>query len=140
MPHAVIEGPVDLIEYARGFEPLLVRSGRDVLRADALYTERGGRAVLIEAQAIEAGRKLRFYVKITAHDRGSATVRIDPLCHVERSDGVREILARLASDLLERTPGARVGPTNLVVPFPRTPGQERTPGVPAEGEVYEDRE
>ncbi len=118
MPHVVVEGAVDLAAWVESFEPILVRRGGDVLRADSAYLERGGRTALVEALAIEAGRKLPFYVRVSLHDRGSATVRIDPLTHPERSEGVREIVALLGLDLLQRTEGARLGQTNLVLPLP----------------------
>lgn len=112
----MIEGPVDLAAYAREFEPLLVRSGGDVYRADRVFLEGSGRSALVEMLVVEAGRKQPFYAKISLHDRGSATVRVDPMTHPERSRGVKEIVARLAQDLLARTPGARVGATNLELP------------------------
>jgi hypothetical protein len=118
MPHVVIEGAVDLASWVETFEPLVVRKGGDVLRADSAYLEREGRTALVEALAIEAGRKLPFYVKISVHDRGTTTVRVDPLTHPERSEGVREIVGRLGLDLLQRTEGAKLGKTNLVLPFP----------------------
>lgn len=126
MPHVVIEGEVDLAGWVQGFDGLLERRAGDVLRAEPAYLDRAGRCALVEALAIEAGRKLPFYVKISLHDRGAATVRIDPLCHVERSDGVREIVARIGADLLAHTPSARLGATNLVLPSgaPRTPGEQ----------------
>lgn len=131
MPHAVIEGDVDLAAWVDAFRPLLVRRGGDVLRADEVYLERGGRSALVEALAIEAGRKLPFYVKLSCHDRGSTTVRVDPLTHPERSDGVREIVARIAEDLLQSTPGARLGATNLVLPSARNGRSTTSEGDPA---------
>ena len=116
MPHAVIAGEVDLAGFARAWTPLVLRRGADVLRADELYLERSGRALLIEALSIEAGRKQPFYVKISLHDRGSATVRLDPMTHPERSDGVRDLVAHVGALLLRATPGGRVGATNLVLP------------------------
>ncbi len=116
MPHVVVDGPVDLREFARGFEPILIRRGRDVLRTEKLYLEREARALLIEVLVLESGRKQRFYVVISAHDRGSATVRIDPMTHPERSEGVRELVGRVGAELLARTPGARLGPANVVIP------------------------
>jgi hypothetical protein len=137
VPHAVIQGDVDLATWAASFRPLLVRRGGNVLRADAVYLEAGGRAVLVEALAIEAGRKLPFYVKIAAHERGTAmlrvTVRVDPLTHPERSDGVREIVARIAADLLESTPGARLGATNLVLPSAASGSGDDAPDAPEGG-------
>lgn len=125
MPHLVIEGEVDLEAYARDFSPILIRSGRDVLRADHVYLGRDHREVLIEALVVEAGRKLSFYVKLSRHDDGSATLRIDPMTHPERSDGVRALVTRLAEDWLARTRAARVRATNLVLPSAPAQGESR---------------
>ena len=116
MPHVVIEGDVDLEEYARSFEPILIRNGRDVIRASTLYRDQSGRALLLEALVIESGRKLPFYLKLTAHDRESATVRVDPLTHPDPSEGVHTLVSRVASDLVELTPGARVRSSSVLVP------------------------
>lgn len=112
----MIAGDCDLAAFARAWTPLVVRRGADVLRADEAYLERGGRALLIEALCVEAGRKQPFYVKVSAHDRGTATVRIDPMTHPERSEGVRALVAEIAARLLAATPGARVEKTNLELP------------------------
>jgi hypothetical protein len=116
MPHVVMDGPVDLRGYAEAFQPVLIRKGGDVLRADRVYVEREGRAVLVEALAVEAGRKLPFYILVSGHDRGGATVRVDPMTHPERSEGVQELVAHIGADLLARNPSARVRVTNLVLP------------------------
>jgi hypothetical protein len=116
MPHVVVEGVADLSVFARGFRPFVVRRGADILRGDHLYVSSDARACLIEALCVEAGRKQPFYVKIAVHDRGSATVRVDPMTHPERSDGVRDLIAYVGALLLRATPGGRVGVTNLVLP------------------------
>lgn len=107
---------MDLAAYARTWRPVLLRRGGDVLRADRLYEEREGRALLLEALVVEAGRKQPFYIKVSAHERGAVTVRVDPMTHPERSAGVRELVAHVGADLLERTPGARLGAANVVLP------------------------
>ncbi len=116
MPHVVIEGRVDLRAWASDFEPVLLRKGGDVLRVDQSYLEAGGRSLLLEALVVESGRKLPFYIKISCHERGSATLRVDPLTHPERSEGVRALVAHVAALLLARTPGARLGSANVVLP------------------------
>ena len=116
MPHVVIDAEIDLRAYAEQHVPLCVRAERDILRTEQLYLERAGRAVLIQAVAIEAGRTQTFYVKIAAHDRGSVSVRVDPLTKVERSEGVKRLVAAIGADLLARNPGARGRTTNLVLP------------------------
>ena len=119
MPHVVLGGPVDLRVYTRAFEPILIRRGADVLRADGLLLARDARTLLIEALVVEAGRKQPFYVKISTHDRGGASVRIDPMTRPERTQGVRELVATLGADLLQRCPGASLEVTNLVLPSAR---------------------
>jgi len=118
VPHAVIEGEIDLAAFAREFEPLLIREGRDVLRAEEVYLGQDERALLMAALVIERGRKQSFYVRLSSHDRGSVTVRVDPVTHPERSRGVRALVTRIVEDLLERNPRARLGATNLVLPSP----------------------
>lgn len=112
----MIEGLADLAAFARAWRPFVVRRGADILRGDHLYVSSDARACLIEALCVEAGRKQPFYVKIAVHDRGSATVRVDPMTHPERSDGVRDLIAQVGALLLRATPGGRVGATNLVLP------------------------
>jgi len=116
VPHAVLEGELDLAAFAREFEPLLIREGEDVLRAEEVYLRQDGRALLMAALVIERGRKQSFYVRLSSHGRGSVTVRIDPSTHAERSRGVRALVARIVEDLLERNPRVRLGVTNLVLP------------------------
>jgi hypothetical protein len=116
MPHVVLEGPIDLAAYAVAFEPILIRREGDVLRADRTFLATDSRTILIEALVVEAGRKQPFYVKISGHDRGGATVRVDPMTHPERSAGVRALVAEIGADLLRRSPDARLGVTNLVLP------------------------
>ena len=116
MPHLVFEGDVDLAAYARNYAPVLIRHGKDVLRADRVYVEREQREVLIEALVVEAGRKMPFYVRISRHTDGSTTLRVDPMTHPERSPGLRELVTTLAEQLLERTRGAKIRATNLVLP------------------------
>lgn len=115
MPHVVIEGEVDLEAWVRDFTPILIRREGDVLRADRVFLDRECQNVLVEALAVEAGRKQPFYIKISLRRGSEATLRVDPMTHPERSPGVRDLVAKLASDLLERTPGARVGRTNLPI-------------------------
>jgi len=113
----VIEGRVDLRAWAAEIRPILERRGDDVLRAESVWLEGSGREALVRALAVESGRRQAFYVLVSAHD-ARTTVRIDPLTRPERSDGVRALVARVAADVLARSPGARLGATNLVLPSP----------------------
>ncbi len=107
---------MDLERFARAFEPRLIRRDGDVLRTLGAFLSLDGRALLIEALVVEAGRKQAFYIKIASHGAGGASVRIDPQTRPERSAGVRDLVAEVGADLLRRSPQARLGATNLVVP------------------------
>ncbi len=120
----MIEGVVDLSAFARAWQPFVLRRGADILRADQLHLATDARACLIEAICVEAGRKQPFYVKVAVHDRGSATVRIDPMTHPERSPGVRDLVAQIGALLLRATPGGRTGATNLVLPSDLDGGEQ----------------
>jgi hypothetical protein len=111
----VIAGEIDLRGYAERFAHLHITNTRDVLRTEAVYVERAGRTLLIQALAVEAGRTQTFYVRVSAQEHG-ASVRIDPLSRPERSEGVKRIVAEIGADLLARSPGAKVRTTNLVLP------------------------
>jgi len=115
MPHVVLEGSVDLAAFARDFEPICLREDGDVLRAQKIFASRDQRTLLIEALTVEAQRKQPFYIKITAHERGGASVRIDPMTHPDRSAGIRTLVARVASDLLRSCPESILGATNLML-------------------------
>jgi hypothetical protein len=95
-----------------------------VLRADRAYLETGEQALLIDALVVEAGRKLPFYIKISSSRRGSATVRIDPMTHPERSEGVRRLVAEVTADLIARTPGCRLGKGTVLLPSAPDGGEE----------------
>jgi hypothetical protein len=127
MPHVVIDAEIDLRAYAERFAHLRIVDTGDVLKSEAVYVERSGRALLIQAVAIEAGRTQTFYVRVSAQERGSVSVRIDPLTRPERSEGVKRIVAAIGADLLACTPGAKVRTTNLVLPsFESAPESHHT--------------
>lgn len=119
MPHAVIEGPLDLAAWAASFAPLLLRRGSDVLRTGELFAERGGSAWLVEALVIEAGRRQPFYVRIAAQERGSISVRVDPHTHPDRTPGVHALVGEIVGSLLAFAPGARLLRGSVVVPSAR---------------------
>jgi hypothetical protein len=116
MPHAVIDGPLELAAFAAAFEPLLVRRGGELLRTGELFVERGGRALLIEALVVESGRKQPFYVRIASQERGSTSVRVDPHTHPDRTPGVHALVGEIVRALLDFAPAARLSRGSVVVP------------------------
>ena len=119
MPHVVIRGSLNLATFVSDFEPIQERGtgdrGGDISRADRIFLEHRGANALVECLVVESGRKQPFYIKISVHDSKS-TVRVDPICRVERSEGVKELVAQLGARALRATPGGEIDVTNLVLP------------------------
>jgi quercetin dioxygenase-like cupin family protein len=116
MPHAVIDGPLDLAAWAASFAPIAVQRGGDVLRTGELFAERSGRALLVEALVVEAGRKQPFYVRISRQAGGSTSVRIDPHTHPDRTPAVHALVGEIVASLLAFAPQARLARGSVVVP------------------------
>ena len=111
MPHVVIaEGPEPTAVY-ESFEPgSAIREGTTVLELGWAYLRRDGETVLIQATAVELGPPVHFFVAVE-RKRQRITVRCFPHPHVERTDGVKKLVAEVARRVL--ADGGRVTKTNL---------------------------
>jgi hypothetical protein len=116
MPHALIEGAIDLAAFALAFEPLLIRRGSDVLRTGDVFVERAARALLIEAVVIESGRKQPFYVRVAYGERGSVNVRVDPHTHPDRTPAVHALVGEIVAAILTFAPASKLLRGSVVVP------------------------
>ncbi|MDW5562643.1 MAG: hypothetical protein SA339_05390 [Methanomassiliicoccus sp.] len=112
MPHVVLTGVVALEDIFQELKPLLIKNDKDILRTMDVYLGRGNNSILIESLAIEGGRKATFLTLITSRDDG-IVVRLYPKFEVEKTEGVKRILAEQAKQLLWTFPGLKVGETNL---------------------------
>jgi hypothetical protein len=112
VPHVVLTGKVDIEQIFDELKPLLVRNEKNVLRTMDVFLERGKNAILVEALAIEDGKKRTFLATISRRDDG-VVVRLYPKVDVEKTDGVKTILAELGKQLLGTFPDLKVGETNL---------------------------
>ena len=112
VPHVMLVGMVDMEEVFRRLRPVFVKSERGIFKATDSYIDRGRRNILIDALSIEAGEQTRFLVMVSQHEDG-LDVRLWPGLEVEKSDGVKRVLAETAKQLMENFPGLVVGETNL---------------------------
>ena len=112
IPHVMLVGMVDMEEVFHRLKPVFVKSERGILKATDSYIDRGRRNILIDALSIEAGEQTRFLVMVSQHEDG-LDVRLWPGLEVEKSDGVKRVLAETAKQLMENFPGLVVGETNL---------------------------
>ncbi|MHC4935755.1 MAG: hypothetical protein ACYTGJ_06020 [Planctomycetota bacterium] len=111
MPHAVFEPAPPLEHFWRVFAPFKeVRPDRTIIEARSSYLRHDRGSLIIEAFAFEVGPPQHFFV--ICDQRGSrVTVRCAPLVPVSRSDGVLEIVRRIAVQFREA--GGTLLRTNL---------------------------
>ncbi|MDH5747383.1 MAG: hypothetical protein OEZ21_10625 [Candidatus Bathyarchaeota archaeon] len=112
MPHVVLNGKVYIKDIFDKVDPLFVRNGVFILKTSNTYIDREEKSILIESLVIEEGNKTSFFTMISRREDG-ILVRIYPDSEVEKTDGVKRILAETAKQLLEKFPDLRVGKTNL---------------------------
>jgi len=113
MPHAVIEGDLDIRRVWEAFEPLLERLGDGVIRVDRAFLDREGTSVLLESLAVGQGLKQKFYIQVSRRKEGGATVRLEPLTDPEKTPGVKRALGLTARWVLGLQPGLSIGATNI---------------------------
>ena len=112
MPHVVLNGNADFDDIFNKFKGVLIRNDHGILKTDNIYISRDKTAILIESLAIEDGVKNSFFTLISKRNDG-VVIRIYPGVEVEKTQGVKKILAEIAKQLLGALPGLRIGETNL---------------------------
>jgi len=112
LPHVVLNGKTSIEEIFDKLSPVFVRNGECILKTKETYLEKNKKDMLIDSLAIEKGKKTVFLALISSREDG-VVVRLYPQFEVEKTDGVKQILAELAKQLLQTFPEMRVGETNL---------------------------
>lgn len=112
MPHVVLKGQVDMEEVFRRLKPVFVKTDRGILKATDAYIDRGRRTIIVDSLAIEGGEKDRFLMAIAIREDG-LVVRLFEVPEVERTEGVKRVLAETAKQLMGTFPDLEVGETNL---------------------------
>lgn len=112
LPHVVLNGKASIQNIFEKLEPLFVRDGTVILRTMELYLERNKNAILIDSLAIESDKKKSFLAMITGRENG-VVVRLYPKQEIEKTDGVKRILAEIAKQLVRKFPDLKTAETNL---------------------------
>jgi hypothetical protein len=112
MPHVVLTGSVAMEELFRALRPIMIRKDQDILRTMDAFMNVGKTSILIESLAVEAGRKTSFLTLVSSRDDG-VVVRLYPRLEVEKTEGVKMILAEQAKQILASLPALSTGETNL---------------------------
>lgn len=112
MPHVVLVGDTRIEEVFERLEPMMIKDGGTLLKTTARYLESGGSSILVESLAIEDGSKTAFFTLIGRRDDG-LVVRLHPMSDVEKTVGVKRVLAGTARAIMAAHDGFTVGKTNL---------------------------
>jgi len=112
LPHVVLNGNVNIENIFNKLNALFTRDSNVILRTMDTYIEREKNAILVESLAIEDGTKTNFLAMISGRDDG-VVVRLYPKFEVEKTVGVKRILAEIAKQLIKTFPELKVGETNL---------------------------
>jgi len=112
LPHVVLKGKIEVAHIFSKLEPFLVRNETGILRTTNTFIDRDEKSILVDSLVIEGSKKTQFFTMISGRDDG-VVVRICPLVEVEKSNGVKKIIAEIATRLLGIFPELSVGETNL---------------------------
>jgi hypothetical protein len=112
LPHVVLNGEISVEDIFEKIKPIFIKNQNEILRTKEVYIERNKKEVLINSLVIEKNKKAEFLALISGRDDG-VVVRIYPQVEVEKTDGVKKVLAELAKQLLQTFPDLHVGETNL---------------------------
>ncbi len=111
MPHIVLKGKIDLEMIFNAIEPIFIRNG-EILKTLNTYINYNKTSILIESLVLEKRKKITFLGMISKRIDG-IVVRIYPGIEIEKTEGVKRLLAKIAIQLLRKFPELTVSETNL---------------------------
>jgi hypothetical protein len=112
MPHVEIVGPGrvrDLAAHLKNFE---VKQLPFVAKIQDTYLSADGARLLLDALLVEGYLRQSFFL-LVKDEEGGVLIRCHPSSAVQKTEGVKTLIAMLGSQCLELCPGSRVGHTNL---------------------------
>jgi hypothetical protein len=112
VPHVVLNGKVAIEDVFKELKPIFIRNQSYILKTTEFYIDRAKNAVIVDSLAIEGSKKTVFLVMISSRDDGFV-VRIYPKIEVEKTEGVKKIIAEIAMQLIATFSTLKVGETNL---------------------------
>jgi hypothetical protein len=112
LPHVVLTGKTSIEEIFDKIQPLFIRNKDSILKTKETYLEKNKKDILVDSLAIEKNKKTAFLSLISGREDG-VVVRLYPQVEVEKTEGVKRVLAELAKQLLQTFPEMQVGETNL---------------------------
>lgn len=112
MPHVVLTGKISFRDVFQKIETFVVRQDKNILKTLDKFINQDETSILVKSLAIENKNKTSFLVLVTKREDG-LVVRLYPEFDVEKTDGVKKILAKISENLVTVFPNLEVGQTNL---------------------------
>jgi len=112
MPHVQIKGALNLSELCDPLGSIIESNPPLVLKVSEAYLGQTGERILLEAVVVEGHLRQAFFVLIRSED-DHTIIRCHPTMHVQKTDGVKRMIALIAKKILALAPGSEVGNTNL---------------------------
>ena len=112
LPHVVLTGKINAEKAFDVLEDILVKRPDGILKTTNHYLDKNKQGILVESLAIQKGTKIGFLAMINNRDDG-VVIRIYPGLDIEKTDGVKQILAEIAKQLLSKISDIAIGKTNL---------------------------
>lgn len=112
VPHIMIEGTCHPESFFNGFQPVTHQAGGIVLKTKTCFLSHTRDEALIDVVVVENKRPQNFYISIQNRDDG-VMVRLLPATSPEKTDGVKQMLVFIGSQVKAQHDDCRFGATNL---------------------------
>lgn len=110
MPHLVFEGRVEIEDIFLGFQPLDLREGELIAKAQECFLNQEKTVLLIRSLVVERGFSMGFFMKIALHQSTEKSeivelsLGLEPVGSPERTEGVKRYMGFCAWVLLQADP------------------------------------
>lgn len=108
----VLKGKIKIENIFNKFEPIFLKHGVNILKTLDIYLDRNKTAILVDSLVIESNKKQSFFAVINSREDG-VVIRLYPKQEIDKTDGVKKLLAEIAKQLLGQFPDFATAETNL---------------------------
>ena len=112
MPHVLLKGTVTFEKFQQSFENNTFKVNDWVLKFQNCYLSYQCNTLLIDTVAIRSGFAQSYYL-LVEQKKNQVTVRIDPHTNVEKNEGVKRSVVRVAEEVITQFPGLIFDKTNI---------------------------
>jgi hypothetical protein len=113
MPHVQVLGEIRVgARLAAALAPLLESQPPLVLKVLDAYVNPSEKQMILEALVVEDYLRQRFFLLVHQEEDG-VLIRCHPAAPVQKTDGVKQLIALLGRKCLAAHPRCRIGNTNL---------------------------